>query len=377
MKFIVSRDVLFKNLSAVSGVLSTNNTMPILDNFLFSISGNMLTVTASDLDSTISATIELIEVEGDGAVAIPSKILLDTLKLTADMPIVFNIDVENRTMNFTVDKGEYAAPCYPGDEYPALPVMSEAKSFEIGANVLQRAIGKTLFATSNDELRPNMTGVLCELSAENVTFVATDGHKLVRYRNFKTHADDFASFILPKKPLNQLKNILANVSAPVKVEYSSNTNHIQFSFDNIVLFSSLKEGNYPSYEKVIPTNNGNHFVVERGEFLKCIRRASIYSNQSTYQVRISLSEENTTVSAEDIDYSNKAEEHVTGQFTGEAMSIGFNAKFLREMIEALDSTEIRIEMSQPNSPALIFPHNSPNEDEDVLMLIMPVMLSNY
>lgn len=377
MKFIVSRDVLFKNLSAVSGVLSTNNTMPILDNFLFSISGNVLTVTASDLDATISASIDLIEVEGEGVVAVPSKTLLDTLKLTADMPIVFNIDIENKVMNFTADQGEYASPCYAGDEYPALPAMSEAKSFDIEAEVLQRAIGKTLFATSNDELRPNMTGVLCELSSENITFVATDGHKLVRYRNFKNHAEDFASFILPKKPLTQLKNILANASTSVKVDYSSNTNHIQFSFDNIVLFSSLKEGKYPSYEKVIPTENNNHFIVERSEFLKCIRRASIYSNQSTYQVRIALSEENTTVSAEDIDYSNKAEEHVSGQFTGEAMNIGFNAKFLREMIEALDSTEIRIEMSQPNSPALIFPHNSANEDEDVLMLIMPVMLSNY
>lgn len=377
MKFIVSRDILFKNLSAVSGVLSTNNTMPILDNFLFTIKGNVLTVTASDLDSTISASIELIEVEGEGAVAIPSKTLLDTLKLTADMPIVFNIDEENHVMNFTVDKGEYASPCYAGEEYPALPVMNEAKSFEIDAAVLQRAISKTIFATSNDELRPNMTGILCELSADNVTFVATDGHKLVRYRSFKTHSDDFVSFILPKKPLNQLKTILANVSVPVKVEYSSDTNHIQFSYDNIVLFSSLKEGKYPSYDKVIPTENTNHLIVERGEFLKCIRRTSIYSNQSTYQVRITLSEENTTVSAEDIDYSNKAEEHVSGQFTGEAMSIGFNAKFLREMIEALDSTEIRIEMSQPNSPALIFPHNVPTEEEDVLMLIMPVMLSNY
>ncbi|MCQ2286978.1 MAG: DNA polymerase III subunit beta [Bacteroidales bacterium] len=377
MKFIVNRDVLFKNLSAVSGALSNNNTMPILDNFLFTVSGSILTVTASDLDTTISATVELMENDGEGAVAVPSKTLMETLKLTADMPIIFNINPETFVMHFTAGKGEYDVACVSGDEYPSLSKLTEAKSFEIDAAILQRAIGKTLFATSNDELRPNMTGVFCELASDSVTFVSTDGHKLVRYRNMKVHADDFASFILPKKPLNQLKNILANVSENVKVEYSAETNHIQFSFDNIILFSSLKEGTYPSYDKVIPKENHNSFIVERGEFLRCIRRTSLYSNQSTYQVRISLADEMTTISAEDIDFSNKAQETITGQYTGEALNIGFNAKFLREMIETLDSNEIRIEMSQPNAPALIFPHNNPVEDEDILMLIMPVMLSNY
>lgn len=374
MKFIVGRDILYKNLSAISGVLSSNNTMPILDNFLFTIANNTLVVTASDLDSTISATIELSESEGDGVVAIPSRNLLDTLKLTADIPIVFNIDLENKIMHFTADKGAYDAPCFDGDDYPSLPIMEDAKSFTMDASILQRAIGKTLFATGMDELRPNMTGVFCQLSNENVTFVATDGHKLVRYRNYKVKTDDLASFILPRKPLNQLKNVLAGYNGDVKVEYAANTNHIQFSFENIVLFSSLKEGAYPAYERVIPQNNTNQFIVERAEFLKCIKRASIYSNQSTYQVRISLSEASATISAEDNDYANKAQEHISGQFTGEDMSIGFNAKFLREMIDNLDSTEIRMDLSQPAAPALIFPQNNESEDEDILMLIMPVML---
>jgi DNA polymerase III beta subunit len=258
----------------------------------------------------------------------------------------------------------------------AMKTMNEPQSFEIEAFVLQRAISKTLFATGNDELRPNMMGVLCELSNENITFVATDAHKLVRYTNNAVKVDDTASFILPKKPITQLKSTLSGVNDKVKVEYTADTHHIRFSFANIVLFSSLKEGKFPAYQAVIPKDNPNKFVVDRKDFHKSICRVGIYSNQSTFQVRISLSDEKKVVTAEDLDFSNKAEEVIKGSYIGETMDIGFNSKFLREMLENLDSETISLEMSQPNRAALIVPTEQDSPDEDLLMLIMPVML-NY
>ncbi len=375
MKFIVSRDVLYRNLTAISGVMGST-AMPILENILLTIRNNRLKLTASDLESTMTAEIELDNVEGEGSVAIPAKILIETLKLMPEMPIVFVIDDENKVLKFTAANGEYDAPCFDGQEFPQVKEIQNPSSFDIEASILQRAISKTLFATGNDDMRPTMMGILCELSSEYVTFVATDAHKLVRFRSTKAKTDEFTSFILPKKPMGHLKSILSDVHEPVHVEYSQETNHIRFSFDNLVLYSALREGNYPNYEAVIPKDNPNTFVVSRDEFLKSIRRVGIYSNQSTFQVRISLSEEKTIITAEDMDYSNKAEEDITGIYTGEAMSIGFNSKFLRDMLENMDAEQIRIEMSQPNRAALILPEEEYDEDENLLMLIMPVML-NY
>lgn len=376
MKFIVSRDVLYKNLSAISGVLGSNNTMAILDNFLFTVKGNTLTLTASDLDSTMTAVIELTNVEGECCVAVPSKIMLETLKLVGENPIVFVINEESNEVKYTIANGEYEAPCFPGNEYPQISAMQNAESFEMEPAVLQRAISKTLFATGNDELRPNMMGVFCELNNECITFVATDAHKLVRYRNTKNTSENPASFILSKKPLAHLKTILSGIDTPVKVDYSADTNHIQFSFGNLQLYSSLKEGKYPNYENVIPKENPNTLVVNREEFLRSIKRVGNYSNQSTFQVRISLSEEGTNITAEDIDFSNKAEESIAGLYSGEKMDIGFNSKFLREMLENMDGAEIRLEMSRPDRAALILPVEEYAAEENLLMLIMPVML-NY
>ena len=376
MKCIVTSDVLYRNLSAVSGVMSSNNSMSILDNVLVTIKDSKMTLTASDLESTMTAVIELDNVEGEGSVAVPAKILIDTLKLIPETPIVFVIDEENKVLKFTAANGEYDAPCFDGKEFPQISPMQDPSFFDIEAPVLQRAISKTLFATGNDDLRPHMMGVLCELSSDYVTFVATDAHKLVRYRNTKVKTDAFASLILPKKPISHLKAILSGMTGDVHVEYSQATNHISFAFGNYVLYSSLKEGKYPNYEAVIPTENPNSFVVGRDEFLKSIRRVGIYSNQSTFQVRVTLAEDKTTLTAEDMDYSNKAAEEITGVYTGEPMSIGFNSKFLREMLENMDSEQIRIEMSQPNRAALILPEEEYDENETLLMLIMPVML-NY
>ena len=379
MKFIVSRNELFKNLSAISGVLSSNNTMPILDNFLFEVTGNQLKVTATDLDCRMSATIELNNVEGEGTVAVPSKNLLETLKLMSEKPIVFLTEEEGDKviMKFTADGGEYNGHCYPGNDYPEALSLGDCRGFDIDASILHKAISKTLFATGTDELRPNMMGVFCELNEDNITFVATDAHKLVRYRNNAVKTVEPTSFILPKKPLQQLKNVIAGNNGTIHVEYAADNNYIRFSFDNIVLYSSLKEGNYPNYKSVIPKQNDKSFIVSRDSFLQCIRRVCIYANQSTYQIRISLNNEITNITAEDLDYSNKAHESITGIYTGDNMEIGFNARFLREILENIDSPQVKLDMSQPNHAALIYPENQTDSDEEnLLMLIMPVMLNN-
>jgi len=374
MKFIVSRDVLYRNLSAISGVLSTNNSMPILDNILFSIEGDKLTLTASDLDTTMQSEIVLDNVEGEGSVAVPAKLLVETLKLIPETPIVFAIDIENNIMKFQAANGEYDTPCRPGDEYPQMKQIENPSAFDIDAVILQRAISKTLFATGTDELRPTMMGVFCQLDNEAITFVATDSHKLVRYRNAKVTSEEYTSFILPRKPLSNLKSILSGHEGTIHVEYSKETNHIRFSFDNIVLLSTLKEGKYPNYEGVIPKDNPNYLLVSREDFLKSIRRVGIYSDQATFQVRVSLSPESTNITAEDMNFSNKAAENITGEYVGQPMDIGFNTKFLREMLENIDTDQIRVEMSQPSKPALILPVEESETDENLLMLIMPVML---
>ncbi len=379
MKFIVSRNELYKNLSAISGVLSTNNTMPILDNFLFTIQGNQLTVTASDLDCTMSAVIELNNVDGEGSIAVPSKTLLDTLKLMSEIPIVFSTieDGDKTMLKFSAADGEYNGHCFSGNEYPAIKQLGDSSSFEIEANILHKAISKTLFATGNDELRPNMMGVFCELNEDNITFVATDAHKLVKYRSTAVQTTSPTSFTLPKKPLQQLKNVIAGSTEKVRVDYSAETNYIRFSFGNIVLYSSLKEGNYPNYRAVIPSNSDKTFVVSRDAFLLAIRRVSNYANQSTYQIRVSLSDESASISAEDIDYASNAKETIVGTYAGEPMEIGFNSRFLREILENIDATEVQLEMSQPNRAAILYPVDQKEDDpENLLMLIMPVMLNN-
>jgi DNA polymerase-3 subunit beta len=376
MKFIVSRDEIYRNLSTISGVVSSNNVMPILDNFLFTIVGETLTVTASDLDTTMSAAINLSNAEGEGSVAVPSKILLATLKDLPSTPIVFAIDEETHDMTFTAGEGSYDTPCFDGAEFPQIKTIANPSFLDISASILQRAISKTLFATGNDELRPSMMGVLCELSSEHITLVATDAHKLARYRNTSIKTDDFVSFILPKKPLAQLKTALSGLNENVHVEYSSDTNHVQFTFANITLFSSLKEGNFPDYEKIISKNNPNILTAPCDDFLKTMKRVSNFSSKSTFQVRMILNEELVKVKAEDLDFSNKAEESVTGKYSGIAMDVGFNSKFLCELLDNMDAEEIRLEMSEPNRAALIVPTQEFDDAESLLMLIMPVMLNN-
>ncbi len=375
MKFIVSSAQLLKSLQSISGVLNSNNTLPILNDFLFDLREDSLVITASDLETSVTVQVPLTRAEEPGAVTIPAKILLDILKTFPDIPLQFSIDLEINSIEISAGEGKYKLAGHNADEYPRTPVMEETITVTIPSSMIATAIGKTIFATGNDEFRQVMMGVFCQLSPEETIFVGTDAHKLVRYRRTDAKADQVASFILPKKPLNQLKNLLAQVETDVVLQY--NQTNASFSFDNTLLVCRLIDGRYPNYEAVIPKVNPNKLTIERMPFLNSLRRIAIFANQSTHQIRLKISGKELSLSAEDVDFSNEARERLTCQYEGEDMEIGFNSKFLIEMVQNVDTDEIRIEMSESNRAGILLPVNNENPDEDILGLVMPVMLAQY
>lgn len=373
MKFIVSSSALLKQLQVISGALSTNTVLPIIENFLFEINSGNLTVSATDLQTTMTTSLA-VEAKENGKIAVPSKILLDTLKILPEQPITFSINADTFAIEMTAGDGKYKLVGENGEDFPKIPKIEQAASLMISASVLSEAIAKTIFAVSTDELRPAMTGVYCQMSTENLTFVATDAHKLVRYRRRDAKADVTNSFILPKKALNLLKSSLPVEDMSVQVEYN-NTN-ASFSFNNVNLICRLIDEKYPDYEAVIPVNNPNKLTIDRAQLLSCLRRVSIFSNKTTHQVRLKLSGSELQISAEDMDFSNEAHERLGCQYEGEDIEIGFNARFIIEMLNNLNTEEVILEMSTPNRAGILLPVNADN-NEDVLMLVMPVMLNSY
>jgi DNA polymerase III subunit beta len=373
MKFIVSSTLLLKNLQAIIGVINASNTLPILDDFLFELKDNSLTVTSSDLETTMSVSIDIENAGEPGSIAIPAKILFDTLKTFADIPVSFSINEDSLMVEISAGEGKYKLSGHKSDEYPRTPSLEDTTFINLPSSILSHAINKTLFATGNDELRLVLSGVFCELSPDDVTFVATDAHKLVRYKRTDAKSEDSVSFILPKKPLNLLKNILGSQDVPVKVEY--NRTNAFFSFQKINLICRLIDGKYPNYDAVIPTDNPNKLTIDRQSLLTSIKRVSIFANQSTHQIRFKLSGKELVLSAEDLDFSNEAKERLTCSYEGDDLEIGFNSKFLIEMLNNTDTEEIMLEMSAPNRAGILLPVNNENKDEDILMLVMPVMLN--
>ncbi len=373
MKFIVSSSGLLRQLQAISGVLNTNNPLPILDNFLFTIEKGSLTVSASDLETTMTTQLP-VEAKASGKIAVPAKILLETLKTFPEQPLTFTIDEKTFNIEISSDYGKYKLTGFDGQEFPKLPVLEGTTSLEMPSNVMLNAINKTLFATGNDELRPVMSGVFCQLSKDNLTFVATDAHKLVRYKRNDAKAKSEGVFILPKKPLTLLKNVLTAQDETLKINY--NDNNAFFEFGNISLICRLIDGRYPNYEAVIPVENPNKLTIDRASLLNSVRRVSIFSNKTTHQVRLRINGSELHISAEDLDFANEANERLSCQYTGEDMEIGFNARFLTEMLSNLDSEQINIEMSAPNRAGILTPAEGKNSEEDILMLVMPVMLNN-
>ncbi len=373
MKFIISSTLLLRNLQSIQGVINTNNTLPILDDFHFELTDDSLTITASDLETTMRATIRPDKSEETGSIAIPAKILVETLKTFPDIPIAFSINPTTLMIEISAGEGKYKLSGHKSDEYPRTPLLEDTTALTFDSHLMAQAINKTLFATGNDELRIVLSGVFCELSPEDVTFVATDAHKLVRYKRTDLKSEGSTSFILPKKPLNLLKNILFSQEVPLTIEY--NKTNAFFSFSNIHLICRLIDGKYPNYDAVIPKENPNKLTIDRHALLTTIRRVSIFANQSTHQIRFKVSGQELILSAEDIDFSNEARERLSCSYDGEDMEIGFNSKFLLEMLNNIETDEVRLEMSAPNRAGILTPVNSENKDEDILMLVMPVMLN--
>ncbi len=373
MRFIVSTSTLLKHLQAVSGALSSNAVLPILENFLFEIKDSSLIISATDLQTSMTTSLA-VEAKEDGKIAVPSKILLDTLKTLPEQPISFSVDDKTFAIEISAGDGKYKLSGENGEDFPKIPTVDNGSSVNLPASVLAEAINKTLFAVSNDELRPAMTGVYCQLSPQNVTFVSTDAHKLVRYRRNDAKADKATSFILPKKALNLLKSALPTEDINVSIEY--NATSAFFKFANINLVCRLIDERYPDYDAVIPLNNPNKLTIDRALFLNCLKRVVIFANKTTHQVRLKITGSELNISSEDLDFSNEAHERLGCQFEGEDMEIGFNARFLIEMLNNMQGEEITLEMSTPNRAGLLFP-SIKDENEDVLMLVMPVMLNNY
>ena len=375
MKFVVSSSELLGQLQSISRVISSKNTLPILDNFLFNLSGNDLEITASDLESTLITRMKLENTDGDGTIALPARILLDTLKEFSVQPLTFDINMETMAVVISSENGKFNVVGQNGIDFPALPAIKKEKkfSFAINADVLLSGISKTLFATADDELRPVMGGIFVEASTDKITFVASDAHKLVRYQRTDAQADDNASFILPKKPASLLKNILTKEEGAVTVEFDDK--NAFFILGNYKVVCRLVEGNYPNYNSVIPKNNPRKITIDRVEFFNTLRRVSVFSNQASNLVKLQLKGNQVMVSAQDIDFSISAYERIKCQYEGDEIEIGFKSVFLLEILSNIGSQDVMIELADPTRAGLFLPAITENESEDLLMLLMPMMIN--
>ncbi|TAH05632.1 MAG: DNA polymerase III subunit beta [Sphingobacteriales bacterium] len=370
MKFIVSSSALLKQLQQINGVINANTVLPILEDFLFVIEKNKLTVVATDLETVMKITMD-IEAKDNGKVCIPAKILMDSLKNLPDQPLTFNID-KNFGIEITSDNGKYKVMGENPDNFPKEPSADTTTSFTMSSSALVTAINKTLFAVSNDDLRPAMTGVFFELDKKGITAVATDAHRLVKYKRSDVSCPKTDTFIVPRKPLNLLKSALPDNQDELKVSY--NSNHLFVDHGSTQMVCRLIDARFPDYKVVIPGDNPYKMVVSRTDFQSALRRVSIFSNKSTNQVALSITGSELQLTAQDVDFSFEGNERMKCQYEGEDMAIAFNARFLIEMLSATSSDEVKMELSTPTKAGIIKPVEQ-DDEEDLLMLVMPLMLN--
>ncbi len=370
MKFIVSSSALLKQLQQISGVINTNTVLPILEDFLFEIETNKLSVVATDLETVMRVQIE-VESKESGKVCIPAKILIDSLKNIPDQPLTFNID-KNYAVEITSDNGKYKVMGENPDNFPKEPSADDTTSFTMESGQLVKAINKTLFAVSNDDLRPAMTGVFFELDTNYLQFVATDAHRLVRYKLTDIECPQNDSFIVPRKPLNILKTALPENADEITVSY--NSNHLFVKHGNTQMSCRLIDARFPDYKVVIPSDNPYKLIVTKSDFQGALRRVSVFSNKSTNQVVLNIQGSELQLAAQDVDFSFEGTERMKCQYDGEDLAIAFNAKFLIEMLSASEGDEVKVELSTPTK-AGILRSMEPKEGEDLLMLVMPLMLN--
>jgi DNA polymerase III subunit beta len=373
MKFIVSSAHLLDHLNRVSGVIPTNAIVPILENFLFQIKAGKLTITASDLQTSVVTEME-IEAKEEGQIAVPAKTLIDTLRNLAEQPITFTIDEGSYTIELSSDNGRYKLSGENATDFPKIPDVSDGYKLDLSTSVLIEAISNTQFAASTDELRPAMTGVLVKFEDSNTTFVATDGHRLVRYRRLDLVSDSGTTILIPKKAISHLQKALPTENQDCTIEF--NPSNALFSFGNFKFICRLIDEKFPDYESVIPPDNPFKLTVDREEFLGSLKRISLYANKTTNQIVLKINGSELQISAEDLDFSNEANERLACEYSGDNLEIGFNARFLIEMLNNLHGDKIDFNLSAPNKAGILVP-NDMAEAEDLIMLVMPVMLTNY
>ncbi len=375
MRFVVSSIDLLNHLQALSRVISSKNTLPILDNFLFKLDGKMLEITASDLETTMVTTLEIENASGSGAIAIPAKLITDSLREFPDQPLTFSINTDTFAVAISSENGQFAVAGQHGEDFPQLPRIKADRSVALRVKALSlvSGINSTLFATADDELRPVMNGIFIEIGDDDMTFVASDAHKLVRYKRKDVKGNSGSSFILPKKPAALLKNLLAKGQDDVGIEFDDK--NAFFSLPSFKLVCRLVEGNYPSYNSVIPVNNPNKLLIDRVKMLNTVRRVSVFSNQASNLIRMSLKGNRLTVSAQDIDFASSAVEELACQYSGDDLEIGFKSTFMVEILNNIQSADVSVELSDPSRAGLFIPFDKDNDQEDVLMLLMPMMIN--
>lgn len=374
MKFIVSCNSLLSHLQTIGRVIASKNSIPVLDCFLFDLKGEQLTITAADTETRMSTTIEVSNTDGSGVFAVPSKNLLDALKELPEQPITFSINDDNMEIFIYYENGKYNFVGLKGDEYPQpKPLKEDSVSLQISASVLLSGISRTLFATADDELRPVMNGLYLDITTDDITFVASDGHKLVRCKTLAAKGTERSSFILPKKPANLLKAILPKESGDVTIGFDDSNAYV--TMENFILVCRLIEGRYPNYNGVIPTGNPYKVTVDRLMLFNALKRVSVFSNPASSLVKLGISGSNILVSAQDIDFSTSAEETVPCVYEGENMNIGFKGTYLIEILNNIPSQEAVLELADPTRAGLVLPSEN-EEGEDLLMLLMPMMLND-
>lgn len=374
MRFTLSSSALNSRLQALAKVINSKNSLPILDCFLFEVAGNQLKVTASDSENVMTSTIVLDENNGDGRFAVPNRTILDAVKELPEQPLTFDVDTEKFTIKILYQNGLYIFAAQNGEEYPRAQAISDgATSIVVSGSVLNDNITRSLFATAQDELRPVMNGVFFDLTPDALSIVASDGHKLVRNKNFNIKSEESASFILPKKPATLLKNVLGKESGDVVVKFDDRSAEIEYGEGK--LSCRLIEGRYPNYNSVIPQNNTNHLTIDRRALIGALRRVLPFASESSQLVRLHLEAGKLELESKDVDFATSARENITCDYAGLTMDIGFKGSSLTEILNNLSSDEVTIQLADPSRAGVIVPAQQP-EGEDILMLIMPMLLND-
>ncbi len=374
MRFTLSSSVLNNRLQTLSKVINSKNSLPILESFLFQVHNGQITITVSDSENVMQTTLALDESDMNGNFAVPNHTILDAVKELPEQPLTFDVNLNTYEVTVAYQNGQYHFSAQNADEYPHYePLTDDVHVITIDSTVLCNNINRTLFATDNNEIRPVMNGIYFDLTPDSLAFVASDGHKLVRCRNYNIKSEAPASFILPKKPATLLKNTLAKESGDVVIKFNSRAAEIRYS--DGMLSCRLIEGMFPNYNAAIPKDNPNEVVMDRKTLLSAIRRILPFASMSSQLIRFRLDASGLELSSEDLDFATSAKEKLVCDYNGQSLQIGFRGDFLTEILNSLDTDEIKIQLGDPSRAGIIVPTTQP-ENEDVLMLIMPLLLND-